>query len=133
MPRFTPWYRSEEYALIREIMDDRDTLPLNFDEWEKNAESERAAAKREGITLVPIFLDADEFFTFCKEKKISPNSVTAAEFANSRGAASYSFGPVNNERCRRLRPAPLFIALASALDPAAWRPKDHRGDWWTRP
>jgi len=92
MPRFTPWYRSEEYALIREIMDDRDTLPLNFDEWEKNAESERAAAKREGITLVPIFLDADEFFTFCKEKKISPNSVTAAEFANSRGAASYSLG-----------------------------------------
>jgi len=92
MPRFAPWYRREEYALIREIMDDRDTLPLNFDEWEKNAESERAAAKREGITLVPIFLDADEFFTFCKEKKISPNSVTAAEFASSRGAASYSLG-----------------------------------------
>ena len=72
MPRFTPWYRSEEYALIREIMDDRDTLPLNFDEWEKNAESERAAAKREGVTLIPVFLDPDEFFTFCKEKKISP-------------------------------------------------------------
>jgi hypothetical protein len=29
-------------------MDDRDTLPLNFDEWETNAESEWAAAKREG-------------------------------------------------------------------------------------
>jgi len=54
--------------------------------------SERAAAKREGVTLVPIFLDADEFFTFFKEKKISPNSVTPAEFANSRGAASYSLG-----------------------------------------
>ena len=92
MPRFAPWYRREEYALIREIMDDRDTLPLNFDEWEKNAESERAAAKREGVTLIPVFLDPDEFFTFCKEKKISPNSVTAAEFANSRGAASYSLG-----------------------------------------
>jgi len=72
MPRFAPWYRREEYALIREIMDDRDTLPLNFDEWEKNAESERAAAKREGVTLIPVFLDPDEFFTFCKEKKISP-------------------------------------------------------------
>jgi hypothetical protein len=81
-----------EYALVREIMDDRDTLPLNFDEWEKNAESERAAAKREGVTLIPVFLDPDEFFTFCKEKKISPNSVTAAEFASSRGAASYSLG-----------------------------------------
>ena len=73
-------------------MDDRDTLPLNFDEWEKNAESERAAAKREGVTLIPVFLDPDEFFTFCKEKKVSPNSVTAAEFASSRGAASYSLG-----------------------------------------
>jgi hypothetical protein len=39
-----------------------------------------------------VFLDPDEFFTFCKEKKISPNSVTAAEFVNSRGAASYSMG-----------------------------------------
>jgi hypothetical protein len=92
MPRFAPWYRREEYALILEIMDDRDTLPLNFDEWEKNAESERAAAKREGVTLIPVFLDPDEFFTFCKEKKISPNSVTAAEFASSRGATSYSLG-----------------------------------------
>jgi len=92
MPRFAPWYRREEYALIREIMDDRDTLPLNFDEWEKNAESERAAAKREGVTLISVFLDPDEFFTFCKEKKVSPNSVTAAEFASSRGAASYCLG-----------------------------------------
>ena len=51
----------------------------NFDLW---PDSPRRAT----------FLDADEFFTFCKEKKISPNSVTAAEFANSRGAASYSLG-----------------------------------------
>jgi hypothetical protein len=48
--------------------------------------------KARGVTLIPVFLDPDEFFTFCKEKKISPNSVTAAEFASSRGAASYSSG-----------------------------------------
>jgi len=92
MPHFAPWYRREEYALIREIMDDGDTLPLNFDEWEKNAESERAAAKREGVSIIPVFLDPDEFFTFCKEKKISPDKATATEFASSRGAASYSLG-----------------------------------------
>ena len=92
MPHFAPWYRREEYALMREIMDDGETLPLNFDEWEENAESERAAAKREGVNLTPVFIKPDEFFSFCKEKKISPNSVTAAEFASSRGAASYSLG-----------------------------------------
>ena len=72
--------------------DAEDTLPLTFDEWEKNAESERAAARREGIVMLPVFLDPAEFFSFCKEKKISPNKTTAAEFASSRGAASYSLG-----------------------------------------
>ena len=92
MPRFAPWYRREDYALIREIMEDGDKLPLAFDEWEKNAESERAAAKRDGVNIIPVYLDPDEFFTFCKEKKISPNRTTAAAFASSRGAASHSLG-----------------------------------------
>ena len=92
MPNFAPWYRREEYALMREIMDDGETLPLTFDEWEKNAESELAAAKREGISIIPVFIDPHEFFSFCNEKKISPNSATRAQFASSRGAASYSLG-----------------------------------------
>jgi len=46
---FAPWYRREDYALLREIMDDgEDSLPLAFDEWERNAECERAAAKTRG-------------------------------------------------------------------------------------
>jgi hypothetical protein len=73
-------------------MDDGETLPLTFEEWEKNAESERAAAKREGVNVIPVFLDPDDFFTFCKEKKLSPNRATAAAFASSRGAATYSLG-----------------------------------------
>jgi hypothetical protein len=90
---FAPWYRRDDYALIREIMEDvEDTLPLTFDEWEKNAERELAAARREGVIMIPVFLDPAEFFSFCKEKKISPNTTTAAEFATSRGAASYSLG-----------------------------------------
>ena len=84
---FAPWYRREEYALIREIMEDgKDTLPLSFDEWERNAESERASAK------IPVVIAPDEFFSFCNRWKIPLNKTTRAEFANSRGAASYSMG-----------------------------------------
>ena len=92
MPNFAPWYRREEYALMREILDDGETLPLTFDEWEKNAESERAVAKREGVSIIPVLFAPDEFFAFCREKKISPNRATAAAFAASRGAASCSMG-----------------------------------------
>ena len=27
MPRFAPWYRQEDYALVREIMEDGETFP----------------------------------------------------------------------------------------------------------
>jgi hypothetical protein len=92
LPHFIPWYRREEYGLIREVMDDGDEFPLTFDEWEKNAENERAAARREGVITTPVFIDSAEFFTFCDERKISPNSAARANFARSRGAASYSLG-----------------------------------------
>ena len=85
---FTPWYRREDYALIREIMEDgEDIFPLAFDEWEKNAECELAAAKREGTITIPVFIYPDEFFSFCNKWKIPLNKKTRAE-----GAASYSMG-----------------------------------------
>ena len=76
---------------MREILHDGETLPLAFDEWEKNAESEGTAAKH-GVSIIPVFIKPDEFFSFCQEKKIAPNRATAAAFASSRGAASYSMG-----------------------------------------
>ena len=93
MQNFAPWYRREDYALIREIMEDRDSLPLDFDEWEQNAESEREAAMCGAKNnVIPVFIDPGEFFTFCKEQKISPSTATATAFARSRGAATYSMG-----------------------------------------
>ena len=77
---------------MREILNDGDTLPSSFDKWEESAKNERESAEREGTKIIPVFIDPDEFFTFCSEKKISPNTMTAAAFAHSRGAASYSLG-----------------------------------------
>jgi len=48
--------------------------------------------KREGTITVPVFIGPDEFFSFCMRRKIPLNKTTRPEFANSRGAASYSMG-----------------------------------------
>jgi hypothetical protein len=32
MPKFVSWYRRDSYPLIWEIMDDKDTFPVDFDE-----------------------------------------------------------------------------------------------------
>ena len=82
---FAPWYRREEYALIREIMDDgKETFPLSFDEWERNAESERASAKLEGTILIPVVIAPDEFFSFCNKWKIPLNKTRIRQ--QSRGS-----------------------------------------------
>ena len=74
-------------------MDDgKDTFPLSFDEWERNAESERASANLEGTSLISVVIAPDEFLSFCNKWKIPLNKTTCAEFANSRGAASHSMG-----------------------------------------
>jgi hypothetical protein len=72
--------------------DGEDTLPLSFDEWERNAECEREAAKVEGTIIIPVLIDPDEFFSFCKRRKIPLNKAMREGFANSRGAARYSIG-----------------------------------------
>ena len=74
MPRFAPWYRHDDYALVREIMEDREMFPLDFDEWEKDAESERASAKRDGVNIIPVFLDPDEFSRSAKKRKSRPTA-----------------------------------------------------------
>jgi hypothetical protein len=82
----------EDYGAYPEIMEDGKTFPLDFNEWEKNAESERAAAKRgsEHFTSLP---RRWRILHVLQREEISPNRTTAAEFTNSRGAASYSLGP----------------------------------------
>src|SRR6478736_4917684 len=103
---FAPWYRREDYALIREIMEDEeDTLPLTFDEWERNAEYERAAAKREGTIVIPVFIDPDEFFSFCMRWKIPLNKTV-----------SLTMGPLVRCGPCKLRAPPSVRVMAFAED-----------------
>ena len=87
---FAPWYRREDYALLREIMD-HGSLSLSMSGREMPSANARQQ-KREGTITVPVFIGPDEFFSFCMRRKIPLNKTTRPEFANSRGAASYSMG-----------------------------------------
>ena len=72
MPHFAAWFRREDYARIREIMDDGDEFPEEFDAWEAKATSQLAEAKRHGVTITPIPLEPDEFLTFLRERQAAP-------------------------------------------------------------
>ena len=69
MPRFAPWYRRQDYALVREIMEDagRRSRVLSMN----GRRMPRTNGRRQSATaeIIPVFLDPDEFFTFCREKE----------------------------------------------------------------
>jgi len=61
MPHFAAWFRREDYQRIRQIMDDSDKFPPEFDAWETRAKGQMEEAKRHGLVITPVILDPDEF------------------------------------------------------------------------
>jgi len=66
MPHVAPWYRREDYARVREIMDDGDRLPPTFDEWERVAKDHLARVAANGIEIKPVILEPEKFLAYCK-------------------------------------------------------------------
>jgi hypothetical protein len=85
MPHAAAWFRREDYQRIRQIMDDSDKFPADFDAWEQRAKGQVKEAKRHGLIITPVPLDPDDFLAFCKAEKMSPNSEARAKFATGRG------------------------------------------------
>jgi hypothetical protein len=86
MPHFAAWFRREDYQRIRQIMDDGDRFPADFDEWETRAKGQMEEAKRHGLVITPVTLDPHDFLAFCETENMAPSREARAKFADTRGA-----------------------------------------------
>jgi hypothetical protein len=91
MPHVAPWYRREDYARIREIMDDGDGLPATFDDWERAAKDQLTAVVARGIEIKPVILEPEEFLAYCEREKLP-----------RRGSRERSMFAIARERARGL-------------------------------
>jgi hypothetical protein len=88
MAHFAAWYRREDYDRVRSLMDDGNKLPATFEEWEKTAKSQVAAAAAQGVIIEPVILDPDKFVQFCKdENHTGRGNRERGLFAVARGTA----------------------------------------------
>jgi hypothetical protein len=85
MSHFAAWFRREDYQRIRQIMDDGDRLPPEFDAWEERAKAQAEEAARHDLIITPIILDPDEFLAFCETENLAPSREARAKFAVRRG------------------------------------------------
>jgi hypothetical protein len=73
MPQLTraigiPWYRGEDYLLLRALMVDADNLPPVYDDWLLGAEELEERLVRDGHSVERVFIDHDEFMEWCRAR-----------------------------------------------------------------
>jgi hypothetical protein len=61
-----PWYRGEDYLLLRASMVDADNLPPVYDDWLSVAEALEERLLRDGHRVERVFIDHHEFMEWCR-------------------------------------------------------------------
>jgi hypothetical protein len=69
MEHVAPRYRSEDYARIREIMDDGKKMPASFLGWKEAADRQLAVAKARGVVTKTVTIDL---------RSLSPSAMSAS-------------------------------------------------------
>ncbi len=80
-PLGVPWFRAEDYARCRELMDDKGKLPLAFETWEQDAVRQFTELQAFGCVLEKVEIDPDEFVAFCRVEGLQRDSMARKAFA----------------------------------------------------
>ena len=80
-PLAIPWFRADDYARCREMMDDRDRLPPTFEEWERTARARLDGLSGFGQSLEIVEIDSDGFAAFCAAQGVRPNGTARNAYA----------------------------------------------------
>jgi hypothetical protein len=65
-----PWYRPERYDQARSRMADGSLMPESYHVWLKRAEEREHETNRPGCATQRVYVDGDEFVTYCAGKNL---------------------------------------------------------------
>jgi hypothetical protein len=82
------WYRAEDYARLRDLMEDADRLPHSYEAWRIAAEQVEGEVTRSGIAVVRVVIAPDEFVAWCNERAVQLDGTARSRFANESVAKS---------------------------------------------
>jgi hypothetical protein len=82
-----PWYNREDYARVRAVMTDPETLAPIYDGWLMAALNNEAVARQAGLQVVRAFVDPEGFPKWCGEQGLEANAKARARFAQQAAEA----------------------------------------------
>ncbi len=74
-------YTPEEYAKIRALSEDADSMEETWEEWHQGANEAKVQAALQGIQCVEIAIDANGLVKYCLENNLAINSEARAGYA----------------------------------------------------
>jgi hypothetical protein len=75
------WYKKEDYERALAMFPDRDNLCATYEEWFECVQEHCATLKSQGVTVVPMPLDLDEFAMWCIMNGCAMDGPARASFA----------------------------------------------------
>ncbi|WP_298958388.1 hypothetical protein [uncultured Methylobacterium sp.] len=76
------WYRAEDYARLREVVEDAARLPASFEAWRASAEQVEREVARSGVAVVRVTVEPEAFLAWCRHHDQAPNGAARSRYAN---------------------------------------------------
>ena len=76
------WYKPENFERLRSIFDDGHKLHNTYSEWLFDAEKTRNSIEMQGIRVICVDIDPDEFPKWCRANGKNIDAKARVDFAN---------------------------------------------------
>lgn len=76
-----PWYRPETYARLRAMFEDGEKLHRTYEEWFAAADDLRKRTEADGIRVICVDIDPDEFPGWCRANGTNLSAPARNRFA----------------------------------------------------
>ena len=84
------WYREDTFTRLRAMFEDGDKLHRTYKEWLVAAEAGRKSYESQGIRVICVDIDPDNFPEWCKANGMKLNAEARIKFANVRAYETVS-------------------------------------------
>lgn len=76
-----PWYASEHYDALRQILSDGDKLPVQYEAWRFSTEQVEREVQRSGVEVVRVPIEPDTFTVWCERTSSLADGPSRARYA----------------------------------------------------
>ena len=83
------WYKKDEYDKLLRVIDDKDSMPLNYDDWLEIATAAMENLRKEGHNVKKVVVNIDELVDWCNVMKKENIAKNRALFVSLRANKNY--------------------------------------------